>query len=197
MNHFRYKRYTDAAVDMSDADLAEQLVAHKHSYEALQPETDFIKHELSMFKGKAVVLDFGCGVGRNSVGLRDHDEDWVVVGYDSRAMLDRSKGYITDNTRILSVSDWGLLKRQEFDFVLAWTVFQHIEADEIDQYARDLLPMTPYLCLFGRWWADDTTPPTKSINVFSIFERYWNLDNDVDTTNVSGEDHLYARYVPK
>jgi len=52
--------------------------------------------------------------------------------------------------------------------------------------------MTPYVCLFGRWYADG---PTKDVNVFSIFEKHWKLDNDVDTVNVSGENHLYARYV--
>lgn len=179
---------------MSDESLAEQLVARTHSYGELLPELDFITTELLPFEGQATVLDFGCGVGRNAVGMCDTYPKWHITGYDSDVMIERAKGYVIDWSRISMTSDWAKLKHRRFDFVLAWTVFQHIHPDEVDQYAKDLLTMTDNLLIWGRWWIDLTMPRES---VFSIFERYWALYNDVDTDNVSGQDHLYARYTPK
>jgi 2-polyprenyl-3-methyl-5-hydroxy-6-metoxy-1,4-benzoquinol methylase len=131
-------------------------------------------------------LDFGCGVGRNTVALaKDYRK---IVGFDLPSMI----SLVPDENKlnnILYTSDWNLVKSFRFDLVLASLVFQHIEDSELDSYLKDLSKITDRLVLHSRTWIDHSAS-----EVLPIVEKYFIIDNieySKDPNNPI-DDHLIA-----
>lgn len=130
------------------------------------------------------VLDFGCGVGRNSKAL---SESYVkVIAYDLPSMIklvpDENKA-----SNITYTSEWEKIKGIPFDTVLASLVFQHIHDDELNQYLSEI--NTDKLVLHSRTWMDDT-----GTEVLTIVEKYFNIEtiNYVEDPNNNINDHFIA-----
>lgn len=130
------------------------------------------------------VLDFGCGVGRNTKAL---SETYVkAIGYDLPNMIslvpEENKG-----SNIVYTSDWEKIKGIPFDTVLASLVFQHIHDDELHSYLKDM--NTDKLVLHSRTWMDDT-----NTQVLTIVEKYFNMESIeyVNDPNNTVNDHFIA-----
>ena len=135
------------------------------------------------------VLDFGCGVGRNSKALSD---SYVkVIAYDLPNMI----GLVPDENKASNItysSDWDKIKGIPFDTVLASLVFQHIHDDELNQYLSEL--NTNKLVLHSRTWMDDT-----ATEVLTIVEKYFTMESIqyTEDPNNSINDHFIAVMRPR
>lgn len=110
--------------------------------------TYFIKDYL---RGGDRVLDFGCGVGRNTFYLKNFYKE--VVGYDLPSMLQfYPDEFKAENIRL--TSDWESLRKEKFDACLASLVFQHIPKPELEHYLTVLTKMVDNLLLISRTWQD-------------------------------------------
>ena len=140
----------------------------------------------SLFKSGATALDFGCGVGRNSVALAETYEK--VMSFDLPSMID----LVPEENKlsnILYTTDWEYVKRFKFDIVLASLVFQHIEDSELDSYLNDLSHMVDKLVLHSRTWIDHSES-----EVLPIVEKYFIIDTieySKDPNNLI-DDHFIA-----
>lgn len=108
------------------------------------------------------ILDFGCGIGRNTFGAGIYSSEWNITGYDSSEMLKLTNlfstiSYGTENicTNISFVDDWNVLKEKKFDVIFCCIVIQHIYEDDLKSYISDFLKMTKKLVVFGRRFNDD------------------------------------------
>ena len=130
------------------------------------------------------VLDFGCGVGRNSKALSESYAK--VIAYDLPSMIklvpDENKA-----SNITYTSEWEKIKGIPFDTVLASLVFQHIDDDELDQYLSEM--NTDKLVLHSRTWIDHS-----ETEVLTIVEKYFNIETIeyVKDPNNPINDHFIA-----
>ena len=122
------------------------------------------------------VLDFGCGVGRNSVALSKNFKK--VFAYDLPNMINLVpvKNQLSN---IDYTSDWKTIKSNKFDVVLASLVFQHINDQELIEYLKDLSQITEKIILASRTWIDDTNSSVLDIvSDFFDVEVWGNIEND-------------------
>jgi 2-polyprenyl-3-methyl-5-hydroxy-6-metoxy-1,4-benzoquinol methylase len=147
---------------------------------------------LSLAKGqeheRQYALDFGCGVGRNTLELsRSYSK---VVGYDLPNMIDLVPEANKGNG-IYYTSNWAAVKDITFDTVLASLVFQHIDDNELHEYLKDL--KTNKLVLHSRLWMDDTNS-----QVLDIVEKYFKIEfiEYVRNPNNSLDDHFIGVLCP-
>lgn len=107
------------------------------------------------------ILDFGCGMGRNTFGLAYHFPKWTVYGYDSEGMIGKSKEYcaihykgkVPDN--LIFETNWDKVKTIHFDKIFCLIVLQHIYEADLANYAKDFKEMTNFLMVAGRRFNDD------------------------------------------
>lgn len=105
------------------------------------------------------ILNFGCGMGRNTFGLATHFKNWTVIGYDSEAMIGKSNDYyqlhydgVPPNLKF--ETEWGKLRAQRFDKIICIIVLQHIFENDLINYAQDFKEMTKFLMVAGRRFND-------------------------------------------
>lgn len=129
-------------------------------------------------------LDFGCGVGRNSVALSKIY--YKVIGFDLPNMVSIVPEENKFNN-IIYESDWNKVKEINYDLVLASLVFQHIHDDELNKYLSEL--NTKRLVLHSRTWMDDT-----GTEVLTIVEKYFNIESIEYQKDPNGNtnDHFLA-----
>ena len=107
------------------------------------------------------IMDFGCGMGRNSFGFAEHFPNWSVVGYDSEGMIGKSKEYCqlhyngVTPPNLKFDPDWEKLKTKKFDKIICMLVLQHIFEEDLAKYIKDFKTMTKQLIVFGRRFNDD------------------------------------------
>jgi SAM-dependent methyltransferase len=107
------------------------------------------------------IMDFGCGMGRNSFGLANHFTNWSVIGYDSEGMIGKTNEYCQLHYRgmiprnLKFETDWERLRTQKFDKIICMLVLQHIFEEDLSKYAKDFKTMTKYLLVSGRRFNDD------------------------------------------
>lgn len=131
-------------------------------------------------------LDFGCGVGRNTVDLAKTYEK--VIGFDLPSMI----SLVPEENKLINIayeSDWFKVKKIKFDVVLASLVFQHIDDTELEDYLKDLCLIAEKLVLHSRTWIDHT-----STEVLSIVEKYFTIDSIEYTKDPNNpiHDHFIA-----
>lgn len=107
------------------------------------------------------VLDFGCGIGRNTFGLGFYAPKWTVIGYDNPGMIGLTKEYFIMKynryNRLANVSfseNWSSLSGQCFDAIFCCIVLQHIYEQDLASYIQDFKKMTKRLIVFGRRFND-------------------------------------------
>jgi 2-polyprenyl-3-methyl-5-hydroxy-6-metoxy-1,4-benzoquinol methylase len=139
-----------------------------------------------LFKSGSTALDFGCGVGRNSVALaKTYDK---VISFDLESMI---KLVPEDNklSNIEYTTDWNYVKGFKFDLVLASLVFQHIDDAELNSYLLDLSKIADRLILHSRTWIDHS-----GSQVLPIVEKYFIIDSIEYTRDPNNpvDDHFIA-----
>lgn len=120
---------------------------------------------LSEFLGDAdkniTLLDFGCGVGRNAIGLALKHPNWTIVGYDSDQMISHVPEFVAINyngkvpDNLYFVTDWDQICQRKFDKVMAVIVLQHIYEEPLKKYCQDFKKITKFLMVHGRRFNDD------------------------------------------
>ena len=140
----------------------------------------------SLFGYGSIALDFGCGIGRNSVALTDTYDK--VIAFDLPSMIN----LVPEDNKLSSITyttDWNYVKGLKFDTVLASLVFQHIEDAELNEYLNDISKMTDKIVIHSRTWIDHSE--TK---VLPILEKYFIMDSIEHTADPNNpiDDHFIA-----
>ena len=140
----------------------------------------------SLFGSGSTALDFGCGVGRNSVALSETYDK--VISFDLPSMIN----LVPEENRLSNItytSDWEYVKSLKIDTVLASLVFQHIEDSELDSYLNDLSHIVDRLVLHSRTWIDHSAS-----QVLPIVEKYFIIDTIEYSTDPNNpiDDHFIA-----
>ena len=140
----------------------------------------------SLFGSGSTALDFGCGVGRNSVALSETYDK--VISFDLPSMIN----LVPEENRLSNItytSDWEYVKSLKIDTVLASLVFQHIEDSELESYLNDLSQIVDRLVLHSRTWIDHS-----SSQVLPIVEKYFIIDTIEYSTDPNNpiDDHFIA-----
>lgn len=190
-------------VDKLNIDQTANLILTSKSAKESVFETwilDFLcGEEIEKFK----VLDFGCGFGRNTFGIANHNPDWSVVGYDNPNMLSKTEEYknLHYQRGFFNVefnSDWENLKERKFDVIVAILVLQHIFETPLKQYIEDFKNMSKRWIINGRRFNDDP----KNRSTWKIIEEcgcipvrfYGNSGSETFITDGLPEDHHLAIY---
>jgi trans-aconitate methyltransferase len=169
--------WDEAHIQSGSLDKVADLICTGRTAVAMIPE--FVSFPLFGKKSESRrVLDFGCGMGRNTFALSSYSENWIVVGYDNPAMISRTGEYcqlkygkpIDQFNNVTFESDWQVVKQQKYDAVFACLVFQHIHEKYLVEYLNDLRSMTKLLVVHGRQFNDDNDK-----NTWKIMESqgYW------------------------
>lgn len=125
----------------------------KSDYQHLHLEPQ--KELLQIPKG-GIVLDFACGIGRNSYMLAQQHRE--VICYDLPNMIEimkRTEAYAARPKNITVYDDWSLVKNMQFDAIICSLALQHIYEDELMGYLDDFVKMAKNLFVFGRSYNDD------------------------------------------
>jgi len=133
-----------------------------------------------------MALDFGCGIGRNTVAISKKFES--VIGFDLPSMISLIPEE-NKNNLITYTSDWDYVKTLYFDVVLSSLVFQHIDSKELESYLKDLNEISNNMVLHSRTWIDHS-----NLEVLPIVEKYFVVDK-IDYTrdpNNPIDDHFIA-----
>jgi 2-polyprenyl-3-methyl-5-hydroxy-6-metoxy-1,4-benzoquinol methylase len=155
-------------------------------YNGLFHEMPVYDEVKSLFDRGSIALDFGCGVGRNSVALsKTYDR---VIAFDLPSMI----SLVPEENKITNISyttNWEYVKQFKFDLALASLVFQHIEDSELNFYLKDLFEITNRLVIHSRTWIDHSLS-----QVLPIVEQYFITDTIkyAKDPNNPVDDHFIA-----
>jgi hypothetical protein len=133
--------WTDIAAGEED-ELRERILT---GYKSGKPFTPYVP-TIPVPTPIEVVLDFGCGLGRNFPYLKAIANR--VEGFDLPPMIDRCRVLGEQVSRLSS--DWGDVRTRRYDLVFASLVLQHIDTDECGRYLADFAVMAPYVYLLTR-----------------------------------------------
>lgn len=152
------------------------------------------------------ILDFGCGMGRNTFGLATKFPNWNVYGYDSEGMIEKSKAYCDIHyngvkpANLTFESDWEKVKAIHFDVVICIIVLQHIFEADLANYAKDFKGMTDFLLVAGRRYNDDTKHRStwailqeNGLTPYKFFKGHIEIPFETEGTP---EEHNIAFYKP-
>lgn len=123
------------------------------------------------------ILDFGCGLGRNTFGMRKYSDNWSTVGYDSKQMISRINEYREtidpqkQITNVTFISDWKTVSNIKFDVIYCGLVLQHISEQDLNLYLKDFKNMTKKLVVSGRRSNDDLNKDGSYKNTWKILEN--------------------------
>lgn len=150
------------------------------------------------------VLDFGCGVGRNTFGAAIQRPKWWVVGYDNDGMISKKDEFFALHYKppvplnVVFTSDWEAVKAHQFDVIFCSLVLQHIYEDALVTYLKDFRLITQKLIVSGRRSNDD---PKGRITWRILEEQGWTPNeffhngNPIDyTPDGHPEEHHTAIY---
>ena len=102
--------------------------------------------------GYQLVLDFGCGLGRNFALLNSVSDR--VHAFDLPDMVEQCRLECTESIDLLT-ADWSAIKRHKYDLIFAWLVVQHLDLPVLETYLKDWSTITTCLYLHTRCFLDD------------------------------------------
>lgn len=119
------------------------------------------------------ILDFGCGMGRNTFAL-SLCNNWTVHGFDNEEMIrkvpefcSRYYNHTTDSfPKVKFTSDWERIKAEKYDCIVAISTFQHIFHEDLRIYLTEMREITNRLVVHGRRSNDET------LSVWSLMEDH-------------------------
>lgn len=148
---------------------------------------------INTLKGKenSIVLDFGCGVGRNTFALLKKFRYVHCFDFPNMIrMLRRTDEFMRHLDRVTLHTTWSDVQKMKFDLIFCCLVLQHIHEQDLIQYLNDFTKMTDYLFVATRSYNDG-----EKKNMFSILSQDWCLlPEDIPKKeyyeSLSGEDHF-------
>lgn len=121
---------------------------HLHEYPQ-QDVLDFIPNDYS-------VLDFACGIGRNSYSLLKKFKKVTCYDLPNMIQIMKETDVYKEYGSLLPVYDsWEAVRGQQFDAIFCCLALQHIYEPELMQYLEDFRTMTNNLYVFTRSYNDD------------------------------------------
>lgn len=121
------------------------------------------------------ILDFGCGVGRNTFWLAGHGH--FVTAFDLPNMIEalkRDPRMPKLSNRIHATTDWRNIRLKTYDAILACQVFQHIPKDVLEEYLDALRVMSGHMFVNSRSYLDNNDG-----QVFPVLEKYFEIDESL------------------
>lgn len=204
---------------LKEDEVAGMLATGAKRLEDLKPSENLIRL-LGDLDDSRSVLDFGCGAGRNLVGMANLAPQWHVIGYDNAAMVKVASKYlvgkIPDNDDITIVSEWEQVIRvsidQPFDTIFCCFVLQHIPEPQLRGYLNDFKNVGNELFVYGRRALDPSN--TNGYNGGDKFRSVWDVimesgleitdaqDGFIESSgafngNGNGNEHHWARFKPR
>lgn len=159
-------------VNTMDLDTTTHLIVTGRKAIEAKPDNWLFKHIGDPYD-RINVLDFGCGMGRNTFGMGKYASYWTIVGYDNDSMLDKAVEFCDLQyggkipKSVWFQSDWNRLRHHRFDVIFCCLVLQHIYEDALAKYIADFKLMTPKLIVSGRRFNDDV----KRRSTWTILEE--------------------------
>lgn len=139
------------------------------------------------------VLDFACGVGRNSYRLQNNFKNVYCYDLPNMIAIMRSTEKFRKDGNYLRVYDnWDNVSWRRFDAIFCCIALQHIYEEELMSYLKDFSRMTKNLYVFTRSYNDDNKK-----NMLELLEEYFWFVKALDKTYeevkaASGEDHYFV-----
>ena len=160
--------------------------------------TSYYSDILKMQEKGNTILDFGCGVGRNSIALLQKYKYVHCFDYPNMiGMLASTDIYDHYKDRIKLHTDWDKIKKYKFDAIFCCLVLQHIYEEDFMQYIKDFKEMTNLLYVCSRAYCDDHYK-----NVYTMLQKEWELHPDdahrhEKITKFADEDHYFIKMIPR
>lgn len=196
---------------LSEENIAGMIYAGAKGLDELNPSHEIIRLLGNQNESRSV-LDFGCGVGRNLIGMATTAPKWRVVGYDNTMMVRIASQYIfgkipDDSDVSIIGGDWSrivrLSKGQPFDMIFCCCVLQHISETQLRWYLDQFKEIGKELFVFGRR-AIDQTNTGAGYDGRNNFKSVWKiiLDCGYEISEAqegfaiegNGNDHHWVRF---
>ena len=195
MGEDRYKAWSNP----NTIEAASQMILGQHTAEPLN-EDHFILDFMG-FRHRGTVLDFGCGVGRNTFMLASRCREVIAYDFPNMLSLLRQDYRFLNFVNIHPVSSWSLVKRsRKLDAIVCCISLQHIHIDDLKSIVKDFSYLTDNLYVHGRATLDFTGDL-----IYPIISEHWDVKRIYGDSNPSsekllkmtGNDHYFAHYIPK
>lgn len=143
----------------NEKDAAFFIIGEKNYDGYLTPDHDLMN--IIPRAKKLRILDMCCGIGRNTIWIKENWPDCQVFGYDLPNMIrmahDYTKRHLDDDHGIVYTDDFDDIAKLEFDVVFCQISFQHILPQYLDVYYPALancLRNGGMIWVHGRDWSD-------------------------------------------
>ena len=144
------------------------------------------------------VLDFACGVGRNSYRLQQNFKN--VYCYDLPNMIEimrSTEKFRKDGTYLRVYDNWDNVSWRRFDVIFCCIALQHIYEEELMMYLSDFTKMAKNIYVFTRSYNDDNKK-----NMLELLERHFRFRDVLgksyeEIQAASGEDHYFVHMEAK
>lgn len=149
-----------SSVNNLDLDTTVDLILTGKNAEEAYPD-NWIFQYIGNVNNKISILDFGCGVGRNTFGLSKYSSNWIITGYDNNSMLGKTSEYFKIHysksflPNVTFDADWNNVKNNKYNVIFCCLVLQHIYEDALIEYISNFKKMTSKLIVVGRRFNDD------------------------------------------
>lgn len=183
------RNYWDSLTTQAEFNyLAKDLNPTWDPYTKRYKEHTIIQQEaLDLIENKVSCIDFGMGLGRNLDYLKTLFS--TVIGYDTKAMVDRFKQYRSDSVTF----SWDEAIALKPDLVYECTVFQHMDISDLTNKLQTISKSSTYLYSRTRVYNDvyrDFANGTGGLNIYQYIKDTTTLTPVWCSISLDDAEHL-------